>query len=38
MKIRPATIDDLYDVSIVHRECFPAAEHYTTLMGGAEQA
>ncbi len=36
MKIRPATTADLYDVSIVHRECFPATEHYTTLMGGGQ--
>lgn len=34
--IRPATLSDMYNVSVVHRKCFPAKEHFSTLMGGEE--
>ena len=37
MKIRQATIDDIYSVTLVHCECFPRNEHFTTLMGGVKE-
>jgi len=37
MKIRKATMDDIRSVTLVHRECFPKDEHFTTLMGGVKK-
>ncbi len=37
MDIRIATKDDLHGVLYVHQICFPASEHFTTLMGGGHK-
>ena len=37
MKIRQATINDIHSVTLVHRECLPKDEHFTTLMGGGKK-